>query len=286
MTSPRRFDVQEERAWCPGCGNYVLLACLKEALHRLDKQPHEVLICSGIGQAAKLPHYIKVNCFNGLHGRSLPAACAAKIVNPALAVIVSTGDGDSYGEGGNHFLHAIRRNVDIAHFVHNNGVYGLTKGQASPTMDLGRSTPGQAGGVRSDPLNPLALAISQDAGFVARGFTGEREHLIELMKAAIDYRGYALVDILQPCPVYNKVNTLQWYKERVRPLGGEHDPADRLAAFAQSLEGDDGGIPIGVIYRKDKPTFADRLSHLAAGAALVDKALDPRAARVFMDPFF
>jgi 2-oxoglutarate ferredoxin oxidoreductase subunit beta len=286
MASARRFDTQDERAWCPGCGNYLLLACLKEALHRLDKQPHEVLVCSGIGQAAKLPHYIKANCFNGLHGRALPAAFAAKIVNPALTVIVSTGDGDSYGEGGNHFLHAMRRNIDIAHFVHDNGVYGLTKGQASPTMDLGRSTPGHPAGVRSEALNPLALAISQDAGFVARGFTGEREQLVVLMKAAIEHRGYALVDILQPCPVYNKVNTLQWYKERVRPLDSGHDPTDRLAAFAASLAWGDEGIPIGIIYRKDKPTFADRLAHLDPAVPLVDKRLDPRAARAFMAPFF
>ncbi len=286
MSSPRRFDTTEERAWCPGCGNHLLLVCLKEALHQLHKQPHEILICSGIGQAAKLPHYIRANCFNGLHGRALPAAFAAKVVNPALTVIVSTGDGDSYGEGGNHFLHTIRRNIDIAHFVHNNGVYGLTKGQASPTMDLGRSTPGDPAGVRSASLNPLALAISQDAGFVARGFTGEREQLVELMKAAIEYRGYALLDILQPCPVYNRVNTLQWYKQRVRPLESGHDPADRPAAFAASLAWGDEGIPLGIIYRHEKPTFADRLSHLDPAVPLVDKPLDPLAARTFMTPFF
>ena len=134
-----RFKSDDEIAWCPGCGNFAILTAIKTALLELNKRPEEILIVSGIGQAAKLPHYIRTNVFNGLHGRALPPAVAAKIVNPELTVIVHSGDGDTYGEGGNHFIHNIRRNVDIAHFVHDNQIYALTKGQASPTTALGTS---------------------------------------------------------------------------------------------------------------------------------------------------
>jgi 2-oxoglutarate ferredoxin oxidoreductase subunit beta len=285
MADLKVYHTTDEIAWCPGCGNHVILACLKQALLELEKQPHEVLLCSGIGQAAKTPHYIRVNGFNGLHGRALPPAVAAKIVNPNLTVIVNTGDGDSYGEGGNHFLHNIRRNVDITHFVHDNRVYGLTKGQASPTSELGRKTGVQTEGAISQPLNPLALAISQDAGFVARGFTGEREHLIQLMKAAIEHSGYALVDILQPCVIFNKINTLQWYKEKVYLLPEDYDSTDQVNAFAKSLEWDQA-IPLGIIYRHPKPSFMERINHLPAGRALVDKELNPKDAEKYLEDFF
>jgi 2-oxoglutarate ferredoxin oxidoreductase subunit beta len=168
----------------------------------LNKRPEEILMVSGIGQAAKLPHYIRTKVFNGLHGRALPPAVAAKIVNPELTVIVHSGDGDTYGEGGNHFIHNIRRNVDIAHFVHDNQIYALTKGQASPTTDLGQVTGIQTKGNLDQPLNPIMLALAAGASFVARGFTGRQEHLVNLMKEAISHPGYALIDILQPCGIY------------------------------------------------------------------------------------
>ena len=196
-----------ETAWCPGCGNFIILECLKTALEQLGKEPSEVLVAAGIGQAAKTPQYINANAFCGLHGRSLPAAVAAKIANEALTVIVDTGDGDSYGEGGNHFIHNIRRNVDITHFVHDNQIYGLTKGQASPTSVIGLVTSVQTDGNFNEPLNPVLVAIASGAGFVARAFTGHKEQLISLMKQAIEYKGYALVDILQPCVSFNKTNT-------------------------------------------------------------------------------
>lgn len=280
-----RYDTPDENAWCPGCGNHIIQSCIKQALYELELEPHMVLICSGIGQAAKMPHYVRANGFNGLHGRALPPAVAAKIVNPALTVIVHTGDGDSYGEGGNHFLHNIRRNVDITHFVHNNGVYGLTKGQASPTTEMGRKTGVQTEGVLSSPMNPIALAISQDASFVARGFTGEKEHLVGLMKEAITHRGYALVDILQPCVVFNKVNTHKWYKERAYRIDDAYDHTDRVAAFAKSLEWDQG-IPIGVIYKNERATFSDGLDHLRDKPALVDRDWNPANAEPFVKDFY
>lgn len=282
---PGRFDTPDENAWCPGCGNHSIQSCIKQALLELDMEPHEVLICSGIGQAAKMPHYVRANGFNGLHGRALPPAVAAKTVNPALTVLVHTGDGDSYGEGGNHFLHTIRRNADIAHFVHNNGIYGLTKGQASPTTERGRKTGVQTEGVLSSPLNPIALAVSQDASFVARGFAGEKEHLVGLMKEAITHRGYALVDILQPCVVFNKINSYKWYRERVYPIDGGHDATDRVAAFRKSLEWEQG-IPIGVIYRNQRATFSDGLEYLQGTPSLVDRPWSPSDAEVFLRDFY
>ena len=245
-----------ETAWCPGCGNFVILDCLKAALERLDKQPHQVLLAAGIGQAAKTPQYLSANAFCGLHGRALPAAIAAKIANDSLTVVVDSGDGDSYGEGGNHFLHNIRRNVDIAHFVHDNQVYGLTKGQASPTSELGFVTGAQTGGNISSPLNPVLTAIAGGAGFVARGFTGHKEQLIDLMVQALSFKGYALVDILQPCVSFNKVNTFLWYSQRVYDLQ-DYDPSDRAEAMKRAMEFADK-IPLGVLYRAEKPTYRDR----------------------------
>ena len=262
-----------ETAWCPGCGNYNILECLKTALEELGKDPYEVLMVAGIGQAAKTPQYISANSFCGLHGRSLPAAVAAKIANEKLTVIVNTGEGDSYGEGGNHFIHNIRRNVDITHFVNDNQIYGLTKGQASPTSIEGLVTPVQVTGSINTPLNPPLMAIAAGAGFVARGFSGNKQHLISLMKQAIEYKGYALVDILQPCISFNKVNTFAWYSKRVYELDSTYDPTSKLAALEKSLEFGDR-IPIGVIYREPKPTYHEKNTILKSGVPLLDRKTD------------
>lgn len=263
-----------ETAWCPGCGNFAILDCLKTALEELGRNPHEVLVVAGIGQAAKTPQYISANAFCGLHGRALPAAVAAKIANGGLTVIVDTGDGDSYGEGGNHFIHNIRRNVDIAHFVHDNQVYGLTKGQASPTSDEGFVTGVQPYGSANTPFNPVLIAIAAGAGFVARAFTGRREQLVSLMKQAIQYEGYALVDILQPCVSFNKENTYAWYNSRVYELDASHDPADKAAALRRAEEFCDG-IPLGVLYREEKQPFHEKNPVLKQGGALLDRPVEP-----------
>ena len=273
-----------ETAWCPGCGNFMLLDALKTALTELNKKPHEVLMVAGIGQAAKIPQYISANSFCGLHGRGLPPAVAAKMANEELTVIVSTGDGDTYGEGGNHFLHNIRRNVDITHFVHDNQIYGLTKGQASPTSGLGFVTNVQPDGNIDMPLNPILTAIAAGAGFVARGFTGHKDHLVSLMKQAIEYPGYALVDIFQPCVSFNKVNTFAYYKERVYELPGDYDPADKTAAMEKAMEFGDK-IPIGVIYRGERKTFHQRNEVLSDGTPLVDRTTDPGVVKKFIQEF-
>ena len=273
-----------ETAWCPGCGDHNILEALKDALNTLGKDPHEVLVVGGIGQAAKTPHYINANGFCGLHGRSLPPAVAAKMVNKELTVIVNTGDGDSYGEGGNHFIHNIRRNVDITHFVHDNQIYGLTKGQASPTSDVGHKTTVQPEGSINNPLNPILLAISMGAGFVARAFSGDKEHLTSIMLEAINYKGYALVDILQPCVSFNKINTFQWYNKRVYKLDKDYDYSNKLGAMEKAMEWGDR-IPLGIIYKQEMPTYHDKVSFLREGKALVDRHNDLNQVSKFIQEF-
>ncbi len=196
----KAFDMEDiDVAWCPGCGDFSILNIVKQALAELEIPQENLVMVSGIGQAAKTPQYVKTNMFNGLHGRSLPAATGIKAANPELIVINESGDGCTYGEGGNHFVHAIRRNPDITNIVHNNMVYGLTKGQASPTSQCGFTTPVQIDGVSLEPFNPIAVAISLDASLVARAFAGDVEQTKELVKKAVNHKGFALVDIFQPC---------------------------------------------------------------------------------------
>ena len=271
-----------ETAWCPGCGNHSILKCLKTALEELKLDPCEVLMVGGIGQAAKTPQYIGANAFCGLHGRSLPEAVGAKIANEKLTVIVDTGDGDSYGEGGNHFIHNIRRNVNITHFVHDNQVYGLTKGQASPTSSEGFVTGVQVDGNINTPLNPMLMAIAGGAGFVARAFSGHKEHLISVMKQAIAYDGYAIVDILQPCVSFNKVNTFAYYNHRVYELEDRYNAFDKAQAMQKAMEFGDK-IPIGVIYQEPKPSYHQKNTILKKGLSLIEKPNDPNIVRKCME---
>ena len=261
-------------AWCPGCGNFGILEALNKALVELEIEPHQVLLVSGIGQAGKLPHYTRGNVFNSLHGRPVPPAIGAKIANPELVVIAVSGDGDAYGEGGNHFIHAARRNHDITYLAHNNQVYGLTKGQASPTSDLGFVTKTTPYGAVS-PVNPIALAIVCGASFVGRGFAGDAEHLSSLIKQGISHREFALIDILQPCVSFNHKNTYQWYHERVYKLEGEsgYNLSDKKAALEKAQEWGER-IPIGIIYRRELPVYEDQLPALSKGP-LVSQQIEP-----------
>ncbi len=248
----------QDPAWCPGCGNFSILKSFKDAMVEMEIEPHQFVIVSGIGQAAKFPHYVKCNAFNGLHGRALPVATGIRLANNKLPVMVFTGDGDCYGEGGNHLIHNIRRNINVKVFVHDNQIYGLTKGQASPTSMEGTKTKNQPLGVFSEQLNPMAMAVALDCSFVARGFSGDTGHLKEIMKAAFHHKGFSLVDILQPCVSFNKVNTYEWYKERVYHIESGYDPSDRDGAFRKAREWDDK-IPLGVIYRNERPTLEERI---------------------------
>jgi 2-oxoglutarate ferredoxin oxidoreductase subunit beta len=248
----------QQPSWCPGCGNFSILKAFNEAMVELGIEPYEFVIVSGIGQAGKFPHYTRCHIFNGLHGRTLPVATGIKLANHRLKVFAVAGDGDCYGEGGNHLIHAIRRNIDIKLFVHNNQIYGLTKGQASPTTMKKVVTKTQPFGVFSEPFNPLSMAIALNCGFVARAFAGDIEHLKSIFKEAINFLGFALVDILQPCVTFNKINTFEWYQERVYKLPSDYNPADRIKAFEKSLEWDNG-IPIGIIYKAERPTFEEQI---------------------------
>ncbi|MFN3534062.1 MAG: thiamine pyrophosphate-dependent enzyme [Desulfatiglandales bacterium] len=258
-------------AWCPGCGNFQIREALLKAIEKKGLRPNQIAIVSGIGQGAKMPHYIPCNTFNGLHGRSLPVATALKAVNHKLVVIAEAGDGDIYGEGGNHLIHAMRRNPDISLFVHNNQIYGLTKGQASPTSVRDLKTKTQPFGLLSEPLNPVLLGVAMNASFVGRGFSGDVERLSELMVQAMDHKGFALLDILQPCVTFNRVNTFAWYKKRVYYLE-DHDPFDRKSAFERAMEWGER-IPLGVIFKAKRPTFEEGIPFLRRGP-LVEQGFD------------
>lgn len=283
MPSPETFDNQVPVTWCPGCGNHSILASFKGALVDLDKTPDQILLVSGIGQAAKFPHYMRCNALNGLHGRSLPLATAAKLVNHELTVVVFGGDGDCYAEGGNHLIHAIRRNPDITILVHNNQVYGLTRGQASPTCELGFVTRVQTHGVITTPLNPLALAISQDASFVARGYAGNGSHLKELIKEAILHPGFSLIDVLQPCVSFDHRHSYQWYEKRVYPLDATYNPNDKSGAYSKVEEWGDK-IPLGVIYKNERPTF-EHLQGVIQEKPLIAQKADPSMVELLIEEF-
>jgi 2-oxoglutarate ferredoxin oxidoreductase subunit beta len=285
MLTLEDFHSDDPIAWCPGCGNFSILKALKKALVDIQQPPDELVIVSGIGQAPKTPHYLRCNCFNGLHGRTLPVATGIKLANHKLTVLAQGGDGDGYGEGGNHFLHAMRRNIDITYLVHNNQIYGLTKGQASPTSDYGFVTKTTPRGALSPACNPLLIAIASDCSFVARGFAGEIDHLGDLIKQGIQHKGFALIDILQPCVSFNRINTLKWYSERVHKIDAEahYDPGDRLNAFQKAQEWGDK-IPIGVIYRNQRTTLEEQIPAIA-DKPLVAQQTDPGAFLELLENF-
>lgn len=259
-------------AWCPGCGNFGILKAFKETMVELGIEPHEFTIVSGIGQSGKFPHYLTCNTFNGLHGRTLPVATGIRLANNEMLVFAVAGDGDCYGEGGNHLMHAMRKNIGVRLFVHNNQIYGLTKGQPSPTSMEGMVTKNHPFGVLAEQLNPIALAVALDCSFVARGFAGDPVHLKELMKEAVRHEGFSLLDILQPCVTFNKINTYEWYRQRVYHVESEYNPEDRIAAFNKALEWGDR-IPLGVLYRNHRLPLEKRLPVLSDGP-LVRQALN------------
>jgi 2-oxoglutarate ferredoxin oxidoreductase subunit beta len=239
-------------AWCPGCGNFHILNALKQALEKAGYTKQETVLVSGIGQAAKTPQYLDTNYFNGLHGRAIPAAAGIKTFNKELKVIVTSGDGDIYGEGGNHFIHAIRRNHDITVIVFNNMIYGLTKGQISPTSKSNFAGKMQVHKNQDEPFNPVASAIVQNIPFAARAFASDIEQTRDIIYEALMHKGFALVDVLTQCVSFNKVNTYQWFKENTYYLE-DHDPADKLLAIKREFE--DEKMPLGVIFKTDRPVF-------------------------------
>jgi 2-oxoglutarate ferredoxin oxidoreductase subunit beta len=268
--------------WCPGCGDYGILSALQMALADLNLEPHNIVVVSGVGNAAKTPHFINVNGVHTLHGRLLPFAMGIKVANPNLEVIGVGGDGDGLGIGAGHFVNTGRRNIDMAYLLYNNGVYGLTKGQASPTLRLGMQTKSLPNPNINQAINPVALAITAGYTFVARSYAFDVMHLKETIKQAIEHKGLALVECLQPCPVYNDINTKDWYAgEDRKDASGKpqsrlykleivgFDPVVRNAGeeFKKKVAGLEKAqewgdkIPIGVFYKNElEPTFQERFS--------------------------
>jgi 2-oxoglutarate ferredoxin oxidoreductase subunit beta len=248
--------------WCPGCGDFGILNAVKQGLVKAGLAPHQVLMVSGIGCGSKLPDYAHINGFMTLHGRPVPIATGAKLANHALKVITIHGDGDSLGLGMGHFIHTARRNLDITDLIQNNQIYGLTKGQYSPTSDPGFMTKTSPDGSIEMAANPVALALTAGATFIARGFAGDTKHLAELIAKALEHRGYSLVDILQPCVTFNRKNTYNWYRERVYKVEEtNYDPTDRVAAFRKALEWGDR-IPTGVLFQTQLPTYEEQVAAL------------------------
>ena len=253
------FKGRADPDWCPGCGDFGVLHALKQAIAELGLYPNEVLTVSGIGCSSNLPGYINTYGMHTLHGRALAVATGAQLANHRLKVIVTGGDGDGYGIGGNHFLHTMRRNVDLTYIVMDNQVYGLTTGQVSPTSIKGMKTKSTPFGSVENQVNPIPLAIAGGATYVARGFTGQIRHLTELIKGGLQHRGFSLIDTFSPCVTFNKDNTHEFFKQRTRKLEDQaHDPTDFLHAMERGYEWGEE-IPIGLFWKRDDLPSLDQL---------------------------
>jgi 2-oxoglutarate/2-oxoacid ferredoxin oxidoreductase subunit beta len=251
--------------WCPGCGDFGVVAAIEMALKRLAIPSHEVVLVSGIGCSSNLPHFLSSYGFHGVHGRVLPVAEGIRWANHSLTVIGTGGDGDGFGIGVGHFVHTMRRNVDLTYVTMDNQVYGLTTGQASPTSTIGQVTKSTPTGVIENPIDPVALALASGATYVARGFSGDVKHLVDLIANGIRHKGFAFVDVFSPCVTYNKINTFDFFRQRVYKLESSgHDPSDIVQAWQRSLEWGEK-IPIGLFYRTERPTYEELEEVLHAG---------------------
>ena len=281
MPSMKDLQGKDAPTWCPGCGDHGVLSAVKLAMINLNLDPHQVLIVSGIGCGSKLPSYIRVSGLHTLHGRDIAFASGAQLSRPDMPVLTVSGDGNTYGMGLSHLLHAARRNINITSIVQNNQVYGLTKGQYSPTTHAGivsKTSPAPTGAIEQ-PVQPLALALAAGATFVARGFAKDPRHLAEIIVRAIQHRGYALIDVLQPCVTFNRLNTYDWYSERVYKVeeqAGGYDASDKGTAMEKALEWG-GRIPLGIIYQIERPTYDDQVLALKAGSLIAQGTHRPLA---------
>lgn len=265
MPAVKEFATTIKPTWCPGCGNFGIWMTLKNALVELGIGTDDGVVVYGVGCHGNMYDWMKIYGVAALHGRTLPVAQGLKLANHTLPVIVVSGDGDALGEGGNHFLHAAKRNPNITVLIHDNQVYGLTTGQASPTAKTGFKTKSTPEGVVDEPVNPLALAIGAGATFVARGFAGDAPGLTALIVAGVKHKGFAVVDILQPCVTFDKVHTYQWYRPRLYTLeSAGYVPDNKLKAMEKALEWGDK-IPVGIFYKEDRPTSEDHEPALISG---------------------
>lgn len=273
MTVPQSSYVTTHMpTWCPGCGDFGIWTALKDALSKLGYGSTDAVVVYGVGCHGNMYNFVRVYGFAGLHGRTLPVAQAIKLANHKLPVIVVSGDGDGLGEGGNHFIHAAKRNPDITVIIHDNQVYGLTTGQASPAAKKGFKTKSTPEGVTDEPINPMQLALTAGATFVSRGFAGDVSSLSLLIQKAIMHKGFSLVDALQPCVTFDKIHTYAWYRSRVYDLASEkYSPDNRLKAYERANEWGDH-IPVGIFYEENRPTSEDYEQALEKGT-LVSQSL-------------
>lgn len=256
--------------WCPGCGNHGIGIAIKSALVKLNLNPSSVFVVFGIGCSGNMNDFLNAYGFHALHGRAIPNAIGIKIANHRLPVIAVVGDGDCYGEGGNHFIHACRGNHDITVIVHDNSVYGLTTGQVAPTAQKGYKSKSTPNGIIETPLNPLALALTQGATFVGQAYAGNVPQMIEIIKQGIKHKGFSLINVLQPCVTFNKINTYHYYQERVYSLADDYQKDSFDQALNKALEIKREKFPLGVIYQVERPTFTDQLPQIK-GEVLIKK---------------
>lgn len=280
------FKGKVDPDWCPGCGDYGVLAAVQKALVELQIPKHEVVTISGIGCSSNFPGFIDTYGMHTLHGRSLAVATGMKLANHAMTVLVTGGDGDGFGIGGNHFMHTMRRNVDLLYIVMDNQIYGLTTGQTSPTSRLGMKTKSMPFGSIESPLNPISLALAGGATYIARGFSADQKHLTELIKQGIEHKGFSFIDVFSPCVTYNHDNTFQWFRPRVKKLEEDaaYDASDWSLAMEKSLKWGDE-IPIGKFFeRDDLPTLHGAEPVLKSGPLVhQDNRIPPEIAKAFID---
>lgn len=279
MTDLKDLEITYDKPnWCPGCGDFGIWVSLKNAIVQLGLNPWEIVLVSGIGCSSKLPYWVKTYGFNGLHGRPIPPAEGIRLANQGLTVIVIGGDGDQYGEGLNHWLHAARRNINLTLIVHNNQIYGLTTGQFSPTTEVGEKNKANTTPLIEAPVNPISLALSAGATFVARGFAGDNKQETQLIIEAVKHKGFSIVDTMQPCVTFNHHNTFSWFYERVYKLEEQgHDPKNKSLAFQRAEEwppkrvlpeGEKEKVATGIFYQEDRPIWEESVMEATEGNVL------------------
>jgi 2-oxoglutarate ferredoxin oxidoreductase subunit beta len=252
-TTLDELDSGHKPQWCPGCGNFGIVLAIKKAIVNLGIDPKDVLVVSGIGCSGKTPHYLKAYGIETIHGRALPVATGAKLANNKLHVIVVGGDGDGYGIGMGHFVHAMRRNINLTYIVHDNEIYGLTKGQASPTTPKGKITTSTPFGAPETPVNPVVVALGAGATFIARSFAGDINHLTSTIEKAISHQGFSFIDVAQPCVSMNPQRSYEWYKERILKLDEleDYNPKDKVWAYKRAIINEEEKVQIGIYYHSD-----------------------------------
>jgi 2-oxoglutarate ferredoxin oxidoreductase subunit beta len=270
------YKSEEKPTWCPGCGDFGVLNALYNAVLKKGWEPKDIVLVSGIGCSSRLPFFVNTYGFHTVHGRVMPVATGVRVGNPDLKVLALGGDGDAYAIGGGHFIHAARRNLDICYVIMDNAIYGLTKGQTSPTSSVGFVTKTTPKGSPDRSVNPLVLALASGATFVARGFSGKPKELAEIVVKGIDHNGFAVIDCYSPCPTFNKVNTFKAYREETGELPAGYDPSDRMRAFEYASSQDP--LYLGVLYQEQGASFEDNIK---AGQSGTDADLPKVLARAF-----